>query len=57
MQPLKACVKKKLSEAKALKLISQAQFKSRVRNNFNRMEKRHYFCETCKAWHITSKKS
>lgn len=28
--------------------------KSRMKNNKKRREERHYYCESCKAWHITS---
>ena len=49
-----ACVKKKLDRIKALFIISQAQKQSKL--NFNRNERRFYWCSECKSYHTTSKK-
>lgn len=48
------CSKKKLDKIGAMLIIANSQKKTQ--KNFNRKEKRFYFCEECQAYHTTSKK-
>jgi hypothetical protein len=48
------CKKKRIDKIKAMLIIANAN--KRSQRNFNRKEVRYYFCETCKAYHTTSKK-
>lgn len=47
------CKKKKVDRIKAMLIIANAQ--KRTQTNFNRMERRYYFCKECNAYHTTSK--
>jgi hypothetical protein len=47
------CKKKKFDRIKALIVIANANKPSQT--NFNRKEKRIYFCTICKYFHVTSK--
>lgn len=48
------CKKKKLDKIGAMMIIAKAQKQTQM--NFNRNEKRFYFCKICNAYHTTSKK-
>lgn len=48
------CTKKKLSENHAIFAIEDAE-RARRKGKFWRKEKRKYFCDECKAWHLTKK--
>lgn len=49
-----SCQKRKLSENHALFAIEDAQ-KARRKGKWWRKEKRMYFCDECKSFHLTSK--
>jgi hypothetical protein len=48
------CVKKKIDKIKAMMIIANAQ--KATQTNFNRTEKRLYWCNECNAYHTTSLK-
>lgn len=48
------CNKVKLDKIKAMMIVAKAQ--SHQNSNFNRKEKRYYWCKDCSAYHTTSKK-
>ena len=47
------CSKKKLDRIKAMIIIANAKHPS---SNHNRNETRYYYCNSCNAYHTTSKK-
>lgn len=49
---MKKCVKLKLDNIGAMLVIANAR--KYTQKNFNRREKRKYYCQECKAWHTTS---
>jgi hypothetical protein len=48
------CEKKKYSKIDALIVLSKCFTARNRRHNFNRKEKRMYYCKECHAWHLTS---
>lgn len=48
-----SCKKRKLDKVGALMVIMKSQ--KQTQKNFNRNEKRYYFCKECNAYHTTSK--
>lgn len=50
---MKTCNKKKLDKIQAMFIVANA--KSNWQKNFNRQEKRIYFCKICNAYHTTRK--
>jgi hypothetical protein len=49
-----SCSKKKFDKIGAMLVISNSQ--KQTQTNFNRKEKRYYYCKECNAYHLTSKK-
>lgn len=49
----KCCTKRKYKDRIAA-MFALSQCRARYRKG-NRQEKRIYFCDKCKAWHLTSK--
>jgi len=47
------CHKKSFDKIGAMLILSKV--KSSRNSNFNRREKRYYFCNQCKSYHLTSK--
>ena len=48
------CKKRKFDKIGAMLVIANAQ--KSTQTNFNRKERKHYWCVNCKAYHVTSKK-
>lgn len=48
------CNKKRLTKINAMLIIANSQ--KRAQKNHNRNEIRYYWCDTCNAYHVTSKK-
>jgi hypothetical protein len=48
------CFKIKFDKIGAMLAISNSQKQTQM--NFNRKEKRYYFCKKCNSYHLTSKK-
>ena len=49
---MKKCSKKKFDKIKSMLVIANANKPSQT--NFNRKEKRYYWCDICNAHHVTS---
>lgn len=43
-----------MNKVKAMFVVVEAKRKTYINGNSKRKEKRSYYCNTCKAWHVTS---
>lgn len=49
------CTKQKFTETEAKLALARAHYASKIKNNHNRQERRHYYCKYCDAYHLTSR--